>query len=163
MPSEGYQFLNDAEIAALIAAIRATPKSGQEQPARSIGPLGRVGLLAGKFNTAPKLVADYRASPIPDLGVAVCPRPPLGRDQLRRMPWRRSQGEGSKAGRPVGRPRAGRAYDLDQFKALLRKGVAPGKKLRLMGEVARTDFKNINDDEIAAIHAYLAERAKRTP
>ncbi len=163
MPSEGYQFLTDAETAALIAAIRATPKSGQEQPARSIGPLGRVGLLAGKFNTAPKLVADYRASPIPDLGVQFARGRHLVETNCAECHGADLKGKEVKPGVQSADLALAGAYDLDQFKALLRKGVAPGKKLGLMGEVARTDFKNLNDDEIAAIHAYLAERAKRTP
>ena len=29
--------------------------------------------------------------------------------------------------------------------------------------VARSDFNNLNDEEIAAIHDYLSERAKRAP
>ena len=44
MPSEGYQFLTDAEAAALIAAIRATPKTGKEQPTAKVGPKGRIGI-----------------------------------------------------------------------------------------------------------------------
>ena len=32
-----------------------------------------------------------------------------------------------------------------------------------MGRVARRDFKHLRDDEIAGVHAYLAERARRLP
>ena len=56
------------------------------------------------------------------------------------------------------------AYDANQFRKLLREGVAPGKKnIGLMGSVARKDFKYMTDEEIAAVHAYLVERAQRAP
>jgi hypothetical protein len=56
------------------------------------------------------------------------------------------------------------AYDLPEFKRLMRNGVASGnRKLGLMGEVARDDFRHFTDEEIAAIHAYLAERVSRAP
>ena len=56
------------------------------------------------------------------------------------------------------------AYDLEQLKTLLRTGVAPGgKKLGLMGAVARRDFSHMTDGEIADVHSYLAERARRLP
>ena len=56
------------------------------------------------------------------------------------------------------------AYDLEQFRTLLRTGVPPGgKKLGMMASVARDDFSHLKDEEIAAIHAYLVERARRAP
>ena len=56
------------------------------------------------------------------------------------------------------------AYDLQQFKTLMRTGVPPGnKKLGMMGDVARNDFSHLKDEEIAAIHGYLVERAQRAP
>ena len=55
------------------------------------------------------------------------------------------------------------AYDLEQFRTMLRTGVAPGgKDIGLMGRIARSDLKYLRDDEIDAIHAYLAHRAGRT-
>ena len=71
MPSQSYQFLTDQESAALIAAIRKFAKTGAEQPHRSIGPVGRIGLISGKFYTAPQLAAQYRQRPLPD-----CPSGP---------------------------------------------------------------------------------------
>ena len=47
---------------------------------------------------------------------------------------------------------------------MLRTGVAPGNKdIGMMGRVAKRDFKYLTDEEIADIHAYLAERARRMP
>ena len=163
MPSEGYQFLTDGETAALIAAIRAVPKNGQQQPARSIGPVGRIGLLAGKFNTAPTVVAQYRASPVADLGPQFAQGRHLLETTCAACHGTDLKGKEIKPGTVSADLSIGAAYDLGQFTALLRTGVAPGKKLGLMAEVAKSDFSHLNDQEIAAIHAYLVERAKRTP
>jgi mono/diheme cytochrome c family protein len=54
------------------------------------------------------------------------------------------------------------AYDLDQFRRLLRTGVPPsGRDLGLMGEIARNDTRHLNDAEIAALFAYLQARSQR--
>ena len=37
MPSEGYQFMTDSEVAALIAAIRTIPKGGRDTPGATVG------------------------------------------------------------------------------------------------------------------------------
>jgi hypothetical protein len=48
------------------------------------------------------------------------------------------------------------AYDLAQFKHLLRTGRGVGDRdLGLMTEVSRTSFVYMADDEIAAVHTYL--------
>lgn len=163
MPSEGYQFLTDREVAALIAAIRATPKGGTAQPAPSVGPKGRLGLVLGRFSTAPELVAKFRASPLADFG----PQFARGRHivQVNCTECHGPQLQGQQVGDSVSVDLSiAGAYDLDQFRTMLRAGVAPGgRKLGLMGAVARRDFAHLTDQEIADIHDYLVERARRAP
>ena len=162
MPSAGYQFLTDGEVAALIAAIRAIPPAGKPVPPNSVGPIGRLGLVTGKFPRAPELVAQYRAAPLPAYGKDT----ELGR-HLVQTNCADCHGADLK-GRQIN-PKAKSvdldivgAYDLPQFEALLRRGVAPsGKDLGLMKAVAVEDFKYLTDAEIAAIHAYLVARANR--
>ena len=50
-------------------------------------------------------------------------------------------------------------YSLAEFTRLLRTGTprSPERKLTLMAEVARNDLKNLTDEEIAAVHAYLRQ------
>ena len=56
------------------------------------------------------------------------------------------------------------AYDLPEFKRLMRTGVPIGnRQLKLMAAVSRNDFRHFTDAEIEAIHAYLKERANRMP
>ena len=43
MPSAQYARLGDAEVAALVAAIRELPRGGVQTPAISLGPIGRLG------------------------------------------------------------------------------------------------------------------------
>ncbi|MFL6731797.1 MAG: hypothetical protein ACJ8EP_05580 [Sphingomicrobium sp.] len=54
------------------------------------------------------------------------------------------------------------AYDLPQFKTLLRTGQpAGGQKLKLMASVARTDLSHMTDAEIEQLYSYLIARAQR--
>ena len=164
MPSEGYQFMTDAEVASLISAIRLLPKGGTEQPMPKVGPLGRLGLVSKKFHTAPELVSTFRANRIPDLG----PNLRRGRHivELNCAERHGPQLHGQEVEPGVVSPdlQIVGAYDAGQFRKLLREGVAPGKEdIGLMGSVARQDFKYMTDEEIAAVHAYLVERAQRAP
>lgn len=164
MPSEGYQFMTDPEVAALISAIRTFPKGGRETPPASIGPKGRVGLALGKFHTAPELVETYRESPIADFGPQFAAGRHIVAVNCAECHGPQLKGQEVKPGSIAPDLSIAGAYDLDQFKTLLRTGVPPGgKKLGMMGDVARSDFSHLKDEEIAAIHAYLVERARRAP
>lgn len=164
MPAEGYQFLTDAEAAALIAAIRAMPRVGREQPPASIGPLGRFGIALGKLHTAPALVAQYRSSPLADFGPELARGRHVVQVNCSECHGPNLTGKEVKPGAVAPDLAIAGAYDLDQFKAMLRTGVAPGgKDIGMMGEVARSDFRHLTDDEIADVHAYLVERVRRQP
>jgi len=161
MPSEAFQHLSDQEVAALIAMIRKLPQGGSNTPANSYGPLGRLGIVIGKFKTAPKLVAEYaKREPQPvgaefeagrrlaTLACSACHGPDL-------------KGQEAKPGEMAPDLTIAGAYDLPAFTKLLRTGVpAGGQKLPMMGGVARTDLSHLNDAEIAQLHAYLAARAQ---
>jgi mono/diheme cytochrome c family protein len=164
MPAEGYQFMTDPEVAALISAIRTFPKGGRETPPASIGLKGRVGLALGKFHTAPELVETYRESPIADFGPQFAAGRHIVAVNCAECHGPNLKGQEVKPGTVSPDLSIAGAYDLDQFKTLLRTGVPPGgKKLGMMGDVARSDFSHLKDEEIAAIHAYLVERARRAP
>ena len=162
MPSGTFGRLDDGEIAALIAAIRALPKGGKATPEREVGPLGRFGLVTGKFHTTPEQVAEYAGKFPPDLGsqyargrhmaasnCAECHGPDLG---------------GGEVEPGVNAPDltiAG-AYDLEAFKTLLKTGVPPGgRKLKIMSQVAKDDLSHMTDPEITQLYAYLQARAQK--
>ena len=162
MPSEAYQHLTDEETSALVAFIRRLPRTGSPSPRRSIGPLGRLGLAGGSFQTSPALAAAYRQRPAPDLGQAHA----FGRylAQTTCSGCHGSDLGGRKVSPEIIAPSldiAG-AYDLPAFTRLLREGVAPGgKHLKEMPRVAREDSRFYTDEEIAALHGYLVARAQR--
>ena len=162
MPSQSYQFLTDQEAAALIAAVRHFPKTGSEQPARSVGPLGRIGLVAGKLHTAPSLVAEYRASPLPDFGRKFAAGRHVVQTRCSECHGADLKGKELEPGVVSTDLSMVGAYDLEQFRTLLRTGVPPSrKKLGLMATVAKGDFSHLTDEEIEGIHAYLVERAQK--
>lgn len=162
MPSEAYQYLTDAETAALVAYIRRLPRSGEPSPPRRLGPLARLGLATGSFRTTPVLAADYRQRTAPNLG------PDTAAGWHLALTTCSGCHGGDLAGRRVSPEMtspdlmiAG-AYDLPDFARLMRDGIAPGgKHLKTMRDVARNDSRFYTDEEIAALHAYLVARAQR--
>lgn len=158
MPSDSFANLSDAETADLLAYLRTFPAKGSPQPAKQIGPVGRIGALIGKFRSAPAMLkASTRVGP-PDLG----PQFAEGRSLARACV--ECHGETLKGSPAVNSPDltiAG-AYDPADFERLLRTGVAAGgRKLGLMTETAPGRFNALSHEEIAALHAYLKARAER--
>jgi cytochrome c553 len=164
MPSAQYSRLSDGETAALISAIRVQPKGGSQTPPIKVGPLGRIGLVTGKFRSQPELVAQYADNMPADLG----PRFARGR-HIALTACSDCHGSSLAGGEPQPGLKApdltmAAAYDLSAFERLMRSGrPASGRKLKLMDDIARSDLRHMRDDEIAELHAYLAERARRSP
>ena len=160
MPSAQYARLSDSDVAALITTIRALPKGGEEVPPIKLGPLGRLGLATGEFPSQPKQVERYRA----EMPMAVGAQYEQGR-RLVMVNCAECHGPALKGGEPKPGLKApdlvvAGAYDLPEFKRLMRTGVPAGnRKLEMMSEVARSDLSQYTDAEIAAIHGYLRERA----
>lgn len=161
MPAEIFQHLSDQEVAALIATIRAQPRGGAATPPNVYGPLGRLGVVMGKFKTAPALVADYATREPRRVGAqyeagrrlailycSACHNADLSGKEV-------EPGESSPDLMIAG------AYDLGAFKTLLRTGKpASGKRLRMMGATARSDLSHMTDQEIEQLHSYLVARAQ---
>ena len=164
MPSAQYSRLTDAETSALIQAIRQQPRGGTQTPPISVGPLGRIGIATGKFKMQPDLVAEYAERLPADLG----PKFAQGR-HLAMTNCAECHGSTLGGGEPEPGLKAPNlqivgAYDLPKFTRLMRTGVpAGGRKLKLMDEIARDDLSHYNDAEIAALYAYLHERAQKAP
>jgi len=158
MPSDGFSRLSDAETADLIAYLRTFPPKGLVQPAKQIGPVGRIGVLMGRFKSEPQMLADQRGLEPVDLG----PQYAQGRELARAC--MECHGRELKGGDLAHAPDlaiAG-AYDLADFEKLLRTGVAAGdRRLGLMSEAAPGRFNALTHEEIAALHAYLKARAQR--
>ena len=160
MQSEVYQLLSDQDVAALISHIRSLPAGGSDTPHNSYGPIGRLGLVLGKFRTAPELIAEYATKE--PLRIA-------GHDAGHRLAVLNCSGchNADLTGKEV---KPGEAapdlsivggYDAAQFTTLMRTGKpAGGQKLKLMDAIARSDLSHMTDAEIAQLYGYLEARAQ---
>jgi mono/diheme cytochrome c family protein len=164
MPSGLLSRLEDGEVAALIAWIRSLPRGGAETPRVHVGPLGRLGIALGQFERAPASLEHFRTVRAFDAGPAYA----AGRRIAERVcaDCHGPDLRGGHAGPDDNAPDlaiAG-AYDGDQFRTLMRTGRPPnGRDLGLMRRIAVQDLSGLRDDEVAALHAYLSERAQRAP
>ena len=163
MPSDMYSRLSDAEVAALITAIRAAPRAGGPVAPIRWGPIGRFALATGGLSPVMATRDDYRMRQPYDTG----PGEAAGR-RLAATACAACHGPDLTGGGAEGGDRAppdlavAAAYDPAQFRTLLRTGVPPGgRDLGIMKEVATRDFANYSDEEIAQLHAYLRARAER--
>lgn len=173
MPSAVASRMPPEETAALIAWMRSLPvKDGDERPFK-LRLLGRLMLILGDFRLQPVAVKEYQRMMPADLGpahakgrqiaaatCAECHGPDLGSGPTPMADTNPS------FGRPYNLPPSLNivgAYDLDQFRRLMRTGVPPsGKNLGMMTSVAKRDFSHLTDAEIKALHDYLVARAQRS-
>jgi len=163
MPSEQYSRLSDQEVAAIVAQIRRVPRSGGPVARVQWGPIGRFALATGGIRPVMAMIEDFRVRQPFDTGpgeaagrrlaataCAACHGPDLSG-----MP----SNDGGAA--PPDLAIAG-AYDLAQFRILMRTGRPPGgRDLGMMKEVATRAFSSFSDEEVAQLHAYLRARAQR--
>ena len=158
MPSDAFAHLSDGETADLIAYLRTFPAKGAVQPAKQVGPVGRIGILVGQLHSAPAMIAaDPRAS-LPDLG----PQHAEGRSLARACV--ECHGQQLQGLATVKSPdlTVAAAYDPADFERLMRTGVAAGgRRLGLMSEVAPVRFNALSHEEIMALQAYLKARAAK--
>jgi cytochrome c553 len=162
MPSGLFSRLSDGEVAALIAYMRRLPRGGAAMPDTSVGPLGRLGIALGRFEPAPATIERFRTTYPIQAGASH----QAGR-RLAATACAECHGstlDGGTPGPGVTAPplEIATAYDLAQFRTLLRTGVPPGgRDLGLMKTVAVQDFSHLTDREIAQLHAYLRARFER--
>jgi len=157
MPSEAFAQLTDQETSDLLAYLRTFKAAGVKQPVLQVGPAGRIGLLLGKFQSAPQMVAEAKAAPM-DAG----PRHAAGRSLSRTCV--ECHGQDLRGGGPTGAPdlTIAASYDRADFERLLRTGIAAGeRKVGLMTEVAPARFSILSSREIGELHEYLKARAAR--
>lgn len=164
MPSAQLSRLSDSEVAAVIAEVRRQPSGGKQSPRVQLGPLGRVALVTGTLQTQPGKVAEYTSKLPADLG----PHFAVGR-HLAMTHCSECHGPALGGGEPEPGTKApdltiAAVYDRAGLTKLLRTGVpAGGRKLKMMSDVSRVELSHMTDQEIGALHAYLAERARRMP
>ncbi len=70
MPSESFQFVSDADLAALLAYLRTIKPAGRQMPPLRQGPQFEKGVAAGHIGNAPEMVRRFAAGQPADLGPA---------------------------------------------------------------------------------------------
>ena len=154
MPAEAFAGMTDADLGRTIAFLKSLPLVPGPGPDVSVGPLGRLGLVTGKFNTVAQLIADTVPPP-----AATTREAELGR-YLARTICAACHGTSLRgaANPDFTSPdlRVVAAYPPEAFTRLLRTGIALGeRKLGVMSAQARNNLSQLTDPEIAALYAYL--------
>jgi mono/diheme cytochrome c family protein len=152
MPSAMFYHLDDADLGGLIAYLRTLPEKGSDTlPATSMRLLARVGLVMGKYKLEPLNITHNapRASNGPE---------PVTRGQyLARSSCSECHGQRLEGGDRTPALMIVAAYSQAEFAHLMREGVLKdGRKLELMGDVARSRFVHFSDEEVGALYAYLS-------
>jgi mono/diheme cytochrome c family protein len=159
MPSSAFSRLTDAEVSDLIAYVRSHKPAGTKRPRLQVGPIGRLGVLLGKFRSEPQLLRTTEArAPLPDLGAGYAEGRRLARACVE------CHGPALKGDEGVGSPdlTIATSYELADFERLLRTGVAAGnRRVGMMSDSAPKRFNALTSGQIAELHGYLKARAAR--
>jgi len=159
MPSEMFSALSDTDLARILAYLHSVPQRPGPTRRIRLGPLARIGLVLGQYQTAAQLVrrADSlaRAYPVPSDFTATGA-------YLARTVCTECHGLDLRGGETTPDLRVAASYSPQDFTRLLRTGQAlGGRELGLMSRVARHRFSNFSDSEIGALRGYLLARAAR--
>jgi mono/diheme cytochrome c family protein len=159
MPSATFSHLTDQETSDLIAYVRTFRPAGQVQPRMQVGPVGRLGMLLGKFKPEAAAIAAHQNRPLPDLGPAYAEGRGLARACVE---CHGPTLEGAQGILKTPDLSIAAAYDDEDFARLMRTGRAAGdREVGLMSRTARSRFASLTDEEVSALHGYLKARAAR--
>ena len=138
------------------------PVSEGETEGVTFRPIGRVAILTGKLFPIASIPEEQRMQMPVEVGVthadgrrmaslvcSVCHGPTL-------------LGQGTQEGAVAPDLAIVAAYNLDQFRTLMRTGKGLGdRELKEMSAVARDSLSVLTDTEIEELHSYLVARAQR--
>ncbi len=153
MPSPSFYHLSDEDLGRLIAYLRRQPHEDGHAGMTSIGPIGHLGIVTGRFRLVPATMDHGTARISAGAGGDDVAR---GR-YLARVSCSECHGAAFEGGLEGKAPPLAIAatYTDEAFRHLLRTGETPGKRpLYLMSSTARARFAHLKDDEIAALHTF---------
>jgi mono/diheme cytochrome c family protein len=160
MPFSAFAHMSDADVAAIVAHIRALPAGGKDPPAWEVGWTARWQLARGEF--PPGVVFGAQGARLfpRDVGPSTAAGRYLASVACSECHGNDLKGQGPK---PPDLMVAG-AYDPGDFHRLLKTGVAAGgRDVGMMSAVARKRFSHLTDDEVESIRLYLVARANAPP
>ena len=163
MPSEIFQHLSAADMAALIAYLRSIKPVGKKLPPPQFSAQDKKDIAGGLYKPAVTGVRETKDVYPVDAG----PQYVLGR-YIASVTCAECHGSklegapGAKPGQPPNLIVAG-GYTRDQFETLITKGIPVGeRKLNpMMSGVAQTRFTHLTPHERDALYAYLKARAEK--
>ena len=158
MPSEAFQFLSDADLAALIAHLRTIKPAGKQLPPIRKGPGFEKDVASGNLTNAPATIKRFAAKLPVDLGESHA----LGRYIAKTTctMCHNSELQGYTDFTPD-LDVAG-AFDAAELETLLTTGKGKSKPdLGLMAIMGRDHFVHFTPRERAAVIAYVKARAER--
>ncbi|MEO7830127.1 MAG: c-type cytochrome [Roseateles sp.] len=154
MPSQAFAPLTDVDLGRILAYLKSVPGPQGIEGSVSVGPVGRLGLLAGKFKTSLQLVEQ--ALPPPEAADA---ESATGRYLARTSCAQCHGADLGGAEHPEGiapNMRVVAAYSPEAFSRLMRTGIGLGdRKLGVMTGWAKSYFASLTDAEVQALYRYL--------
>jgi cytochrome c553 len=162
MPAPMFAHLSDADLGDIIAFVRSAPLNEGPMRETILRPLGRIGVVTGKFKPlATQVPADLRHTATTDRSNPLA----LGR-YLVMTACTECHGADLQGSELVNAPGlvVSSGYSNADFERLMRTGVAVGGRLLgLMTEVGQTRFPALTDDEVTAVREYLRTQFPSTP
>jgi cytochrome c553 len=153
MPSSMFYHLDDEDLGALVAYLRTLPVKSDSLPPTAMRVLARVGLVVGQYKLEPLTIVHNapRTAKGPD---PVTLGEYTARSSCTECHGMKFEGsEGTPALSIVG------GYSAAEFAKLMREGVPKdGRKLQMMGDVARSRFSHFTDDEVNGLYAFLSRQ-----
>lgn len=159
MPSEMFRPLSDEDLGRIVAFLRSVPPAEGPGLSLRIGPIGRLGLLSGRFQPAAVLAMGDTAVPprVAPPGDSVAFGRYLALTSCSECHGADLLGDATTPSLAVAA-----AYTPAEFHTFLRTGEAKGgRELRLMSDMARRRFSQLRDAEVEMLHRYL--RTLATP
>ncbi len=152
MPSASLYHLRDADLAQIIAHLRAAPRVAHILPTNELRVLGKLGITRGEFRPDAAMM-DHAAARLGNRSDTT----QLARgDYLAHTICAECHGATLLGDASTPALRRAMGYSSSQFTSLMLDGRArDGRDLGLMGRTARSRFVHFSPDEIAALYAYL--------
>jgi cytochrome c553 len=158
MPSRYFSALSDADLRDVIAYVRSVPPVDRSTPARSLGPIGRLGLVLGQFTFEADHIdqAAPRAAAQPPAADATYGRYLANIGSCYDCHSANLAGGKSIEGVPAANitPAAIGTWSLGQFETTLRTGVDPSGR-HLSGSMPWRAYSKMSDQELTALYAFL--------
>jgi cytochrome c553 len=154
MPAEAFVGLTDEDLGRIIAFLKSLPETPGPDSSLSLGPLGRLGFVIGKFKSVAELI-DQTVPPPEAMNAEAAYGRYLARTICAGCHGTSLNGDSNPdfTSPPL---QAVAAYSLQEFAELLRTGVAlGGRNLGVMSAESRNNLSLLTDTEIAALYRYL--------